>query len=273
MVMADEDDEALEDFPTPPLPPGLNMSLPTLPPGISLEAPEISPLPSPPLPSGIEMDENDPIVSTDLTGDESSTDFLSSWNRRKQENPRLDPDNRDRMYGHIDRIAIGEVGTLLERFSDRFGSELDREIIVLRKKQQQDMRDIKPVVELISPPSEEYEEEYEEDSESESESQEDSERGEEFDDDSGEFVEFFNVVNELLGGMPDDFINNFVETDDFELFQNVGSDPNTATKETQSVFFHMINKVLGELPEEKINEFVESPDFELFQRMGQVYGA
>lgn len=267
MPMTDEDDEALEDFPTPPLPVGLNMPLPPPPPGISLEAPEISPLPSPPLPLGIEMEEGGAIVSTDLSGDDSSTDFLSSWNRRKQENPRLDSDNRDRMYGHIDRIAIGEVGTLLDRFSDRFGSELDREIIVLRKKQQQDMRDIRPVVELISPPSEEYEEE------SESESQEDSERGEEFDDDSGEFVEFFNVVNELLGGMPDDFISSFVESDDFQLFQNVGSDPNAADEETQNVFFHMINKVLGELPAEKIDEFVESPDFELFQRMGQVYGA
>jgi hypothetical protein len=133
------------------------------------------------------------------------------------------------------------------------------------------MRDIKPVVELISPPSEEYEEKYEEDSESESE--EDSERGEEFNDDSGEFVEFFNVVNELLGGMPDDFISTFVESDDFQLFQNVGSDPNAADEETQSIFFHMINKVLGELPEEKIDEFVESADFALFQRMGQVYGA
>ena len=220
MPMTDEDDEALEDFPTPPLPPGLNMTLPPPPPGISLEAPDIPPLPSPPLPPGIEMEEGRAIVSTDLSGDDSSTDFLSSWNRRKQEIPRLNSDNRDRMYGHIDRIAIGEVGTLLDRFSDRFGSELDREIIVLRKKQQQDMRDIKPVVELISPPSEEYEEEYEEDSESEF--KEDSERGEEFDDESREFVEFFNVVNELLGGMPDDFISSFVESDDFQLFQNVG---------------------------------------------------
>jgi len=269
MPMTDEDDEALEDFPTPPLPVGLNMPLPPLPPGISMEAPEISPLPSPPLPLGIEMEEGGAIVSTDLSGDDSSTDFLSSWNRRKQENPRLDSDNRDRMYGHIDRIAIGEVGTLLDRFSDRFGSELDREIIVLRKKQQQDMRDIKPVVELISPPSEEYEEEFEE----ESESEKDRERGEEFDDDSGEFVEFFNVVNELLGGMPDDFISSFVESDDFQLFQNVGSDPNAADEETQNVFFHMINKVLGELPEAKIDEFVGSPNFALFQRMGQVYGA
>jgi len=56
------------------------------------------------------------------------------------------------MYGHIDRIASGSVGTLLDRFSNRFGSELDREIIVLRKKEQQAMREVKPTVELLSAP-------------------------------------------------------------------------------------------------------------------------
>jgi hypothetical protein len=58
------------------------------------------------------------------------------------------------MYGHIDRIATGNVGTLLDRFSNRFGSELDREIIVLRKKEQQAMREVKPTIELLSAPGE-----------------------------------------------------------------------------------------------------------------------
>ena len=58
--------------------------------------------------------------------------------------------NHDQMYGHIDRIASGQVGTLLDRFSNRFGSDLDREIIVLRKKEQQAMREVNPTVELIS---------------------------------------------------------------------------------------------------------------------------
>ena len=57
--------------------------------------------------------------------------------------------NTDQMYGHIDRIATGNVGTLLDRFSNRFGSDLDREIIVLRKKEQQAMREVKPTIELI----------------------------------------------------------------------------------------------------------------------------
>ena len=67
------------------------------------------------------------------------------------------PQNTDQMYGHIDRIASGNVGTLLDRFSNRFGSDLDREIIVLRKKEQQAMREVKPTIELISSPDEEEE--------------------------------------------------------------------------------------------------------------------
>ena len=64
------------------------------------------------------------------------------------------------MYGHIDRIASGNVGTLLDRFSNRFGSDLDREIIVLRKKEQQAMREVKPTIELISVPGQDEEDEH-----------------------------------------------------------------------------------------------------------------
>ncbi|MBK29314.1 MAG: hypothetical protein CMB49_01210 [Euryarchaeota archaeon] len=37
------------------------------------------------------------------------------------------------VYGHIDRLGEGEVGSLLDRYADRFGHQLDREIIVKRK--------------------------------------------------------------------------------------------------------------------------------------------
>ncbi len=69
--------------------------------------------------------------------------------------------NTDQMYGHIDRIASGNVGTLLDRFSNRFGSDLDREIIVLRKKEQQAMREVKPTIELLSAPGQDEEDESE----------------------------------------------------------------------------------------------------------------
>ena len=42
------------------------------------------------------------------------------------------------IYGAIDRLGSGESGSLLDRYADRFGHELDRDIIVLRKKERED---------------------------------------------------------------------------------------------------------------------------------------
>ena len=57
------------------------------------------------------------------------------------------------VYGHIDRIGEGEVGSLLERYSDRFGHELDRDIIVMRKEERDEkiaeIRD-SPTVQLMN---------------------------------------------------------------------------------------------------------------------------
>ena len=169
------------------------------------------------------------------------------------------------MYGHIDRIATGEVGTLLDRFSGRFGSELDREIIVLRKKQQQEMRDVKPTVELISSPDTEFEEEFDD-------SEDELAPSPEMNELSDQFSDFFSVVNDLLGGMPDEFVNSFIESDDFVLFQSVGNDPTQVNEEQRKEFFTMINRVLGDLPDDKINEFVQSAGFDTFQAMGEIYG-
>tara|TARA_B100000029_G_scaffold470990_1_gene510314 strand:- start:1847 stop:2563 length:717 start_codon:yes stop_codon:yes gene_type:complete len=237
--MSDADE--MDDLPPPPLPPGI--SLPTPPPPPPLDAP---------------IEENvDDEIEVDMDEDVSTTDFKSQWESRKASDPDLSPDSKDSMYGHIDRIATGEVGTLLDRFSDRFGSELDREIIVLRKKQQQEIRAVKPTVELISAPES-------------PEIEEDTEHVE--DDSEDEFAAFFDVVNTLLGDMPEDFIQRFLASDSFKLFEKVGADPASVDNETRMEFFSMINGELGDLPEDKINEFVESPGFELFTKMGEIYG-
>jgi hypothetical protein len=190
-----------------------------------------------------------------------STDFQSHWEKRKASDPNLSVGNRESMYGHIDRIATGEVGTLLDRFSNRFGSELDREIIVLRKKQQQEMREIKPTVELIQAPNEEYEEELEEELE-EISSDED-------------FAEFFSVINNLLGDITDeDVIKNFIASESFSLFEEVGASPESVSEEQKSDFFRLINQVLGDLPDdnESVEAFIGSSDFSIFVKMGELYG-
>ena len=251
----------MDDLPLPPPPPGLTIPTPQ-PSELDTQFSDTPPLPSPPPPHGIDVG-NDSTTASSEPESNSDDDFNSAWAKRKQENPALSTDKRDQMYGHIDRIATGEVGTLMDRFSDRFGSELDREIIVLRKKQQAEMRNIKPTVELISAPEAEFEEE---------EPEEESEPVTEEIEGTDQFNDFFTVVNDLLGSMPDDFVNNFIESDDFALFQSVGSDPTESDEEVRKEFFLMINRVLGDLPDDKINEFVESPGFTIFQSMGAIYG-
>jgi len=250
------EDEKTQDNPQ-------GMPLPPLPPGISL------PLPPPPPPpvEEVNLDEDleilENIEETQIEEVEysQSTDFQSHWEKRKASDPNLSVGNRESMYGHIDRIATGEVGTLLDRFSNRFGSELDREIIVLRKKQQQEMREIKPTVELIQAPTEEYEEELEEELE-EISSDED-------------FAEFFSVINNLLGDITDeDVIKNFIASDSFSLFEEVGASPESVSEEQKGDFFRLINQVLGDLPDdnESVEAFIGSSDFSIFVKMGELYG-
>lgn len=250
------EDEETQDNPQ-------GMPLPPLPPGISL------PLPPPPPPpvEEISLDEDlEKLENIDETQMEEvvnsqSTDFQSHWEKRKASDPNLSVGNRESMYGHIDRIATGEVGTLLDRFSNRFGSELDREIIVLRKKQQQEMREIKPTVELIQAPNQEYEEELEEELE-EISSDED-------------FAEFFSVINNLLGDITDeDVIKNFIASDSFSLFEEVGASPESVSEEQKGDFFRLINQVLGDLPDdnESVEAFIDSSDFSIFVKMGELYG-
>ena len=254
------EDEKTQDNPQ-------GMPLPPLPPGISL------PLPPPPPPpvEEVSLEEDleilDNIEETHVEDEENSqsTDFQSHWEKRKASDPNLSVGNRESMYGHIDRIATGEVGTLLDRFSNRFGSELDREIIVLRKKQQQEMREIKPTVELIQAPSEEYDDELDEDFDEELE---------EISDDQ-DFADFFSVINNLLGDITDeDVIKNFIASDSFSLFEEVGVAPEAVSEEQKGDFFRLINKVLGDLPDdnESVEAFIGSSDFSIFVKMGELYG-
>ena len=240
-----------------------DMPLPPLPPGISL------PLPPPPPPPLEEVDLEDNLEEAievenfdgGLSENSPSSDFQSHWEKRKASDPNLSVGNRESMYGHIDRIATGEVGTLLDRFSNRFGSELDREIIVLRKKQQQEMREIKPTVELIQAPTEEYEAE--------------SDEGDEEYSEDLDFAEFFSVINNLLGEITDeDAIKDFIASESFSLFEKVGSSPESTSDDEKEEFFKLINQVLGDLPDDNksVEAFIRSSDFSLFEKMGELYG-
>ncbi len=309
-----ESDSDGDDFALPPPPPGLVMPPPPLDSPLNLPPPKFG------FPQELSGDA-DLLDAANSLGDPpipnqqaSASDFKSVWENRKTSDPRIGTASRDGIYGQIDRIASGKSGSLMDRFSDRFGSELDREIIILRKKEQHDLRSIKPTVELISVPEEGTEMSFSEfleamDDEdfvvrvsdatgisSETLSNLDLNSLKSFFDkadldDSGtldfdefvvaiqsfrtadeEFYRFFVVINSLLGEMPDEFTNSFIESESFVLFQQVGRDPQHTDDDSRVRFFGMINDLLGDLPDTVMHNFVESPDFELYKRVAERYG-
>ncbi|MDP7002627.1 MAG: hypothetical protein QF911_03540 [Candidatus Thalassarchaeaceae archaeon] len=310
----------------PPLPPGLMMP----PPGFDL------PPPAPPDP---EFDLPPPqppphfAFPSDLTGDgdlldaanslsnspnasepSGASDFKSVWERRKASASSAGEVSKGDIYRRIDDISTRSSDTLIDRFSDRFGSEIDREIIVLRKKDQQNLRSIKPTVELISTPDESTGMTFSEfidamdDQEfvvkvseatgisSETlndldinalksffESADSDHSGtldfeefvvaiQSFRSSDEEFAHFFSVVNNLLGELPDDKAREFMESDSFELFREVGDNPNSVVRPKRSEFFIMVNELLVDLPDTVMQNFISSPDFEMYKKIAERYG-
>ena len=315
----------------PPMPAPEPIELPPLPTPEPIELPPL-PAPSqpelPPLPIPVDENLNEEVVAVEekVEAPVDTDDYRELWKRRSDK-------SLPQMYGAIDRIGNREIGSLLDRYSDRFGHELDREIIVMRRAEQDARREAVPVVELISAPDEDDEDDSLESQLSEveellrplqkeyksaesnaekkrlapalkaliaerkillgvisgeldeSELDEIPERPaipgqEEVDDESedddveevDQFTEFFGVINNLLGDMPEDWVNNFLESKGFALFQKVGEDPGAANTKTRKKFFIMINNELGSMPEDMLDEFVSSPDFELYKLMGEMYG-
>ena len=278
---------------------------------------DLPPLPPPP--------GEDVLEVTDV--EEEVGEYRDLWKRRSDK-------PLQQVYGHIDRLGSGEVGTLLERYADRFGSELDREIIVLRKQEQQqklkEMHNV-PIVELIDdgggdekPPAEpipelgadqleRLEDELERieveideleplfkkakkkrkkakvrdygdslstlferrdallrviDGEEDFDSiaLEDSEAG--TDDD---FIEFTAVVDDLLGKLPEEALQSFLQSDQFHLYREVAGEPAQADADSKQDFFKLVNEKLVELPESVIDEFIASVDWALYEEMGSRY--
>jgi hypothetical protein len=120
-----------------PSPAGLPSLLPT--PGAPLPLPA-APMPLPAAPTPL------PIPDAAAPAAKPSSDEYGTMWAKRSDKP------LQQIYGHIDRLAKGETGSLLDRYSERFGHSLDREIIVLRKKEHDskvsEIRDA-PVVELL----------------------------------------------------------------------------------------------------------------------------
>ena len=299
------------NLPPAPLPPMPGMPLP-LP-----DAASMPPLPTPPMPAVTEPVKIEEPVQENPDKEE---DYNELW--AKKSNKPL-----PQIYGHIDRISSGEAGSLLDRYADRFGHALDRDIIVLRKQQHDDkiaqVRDA-PVVELLEDDVAELSTEdqlaqiedeirtlkpgyqqakadgdaellaelkpqlesllkerkqlqsllsdttAEESSPSPSTESAPVVAQESTEEDL--FITFVAIVDELLGSnLPPNVVEKFVESDDFSVYQAVGSDPQSADDDLRSLFFNIVDGQLGNMDSESIDSFVGSSDFKIYSTIGEMY--
>ena len=126
--------------------------LPDLPPLPALEGMPPAPLPEPPalpdMPPAAPLPDLPPapVPAAAPPAEPSDADAYSEMWAKRTEKP------LQQVYGHIDRLTNKEAGSLLDRYADRFGHELDREIIVLRKQMHDDrLAEVReaPTVELL----------------------------------------------------------------------------------------------------------------------------
>lgn len=109
----------------PPAPtPELQTPLPPTEPAAPLPAPVPEAAPPSPVPPQQPSTPLAPLNPPEKAG--QSDEYQQLWAKRSDK-------PLQQIYGHIDRISNADAGSLLDRYADRFGHSLDREIIVLRK--------------------------------------------------------------------------------------------------------------------------------------------
>ena len=302
--------------PLPGMPPLPGAPLPPLPAAPIPEPQPLEGLPAAPLPPQPEVPpvETQPVAPAP---DKPADEYGELWAKRSAK-------PLPQIYGAIDRIGSGESGSLLDRYSDRFGHSLDRDIIVLRKKEREEaLKEARgaPVVELLDEeepdrltvvenrlrelkpqyksakasgdkealrtlvpelealmaerrtlmakpePVEAAVESEEATEESVAEEQETT-----YDEADQLFAQFFTIVNDLLGDeLPEEAIEAFLASDGFELFKEVGADPSAIDDERRGEFFKIIDEQLGNMPDASISAFVESGDFAIYKQISEMY--
>ena len=313
-----------------PLPPAPAMDAPLpLPPAPVMDAP--LPLPLPPAPV---MDAPLPLPPAPVMGAVLPSAPAVVAAVAEPTSPQTDPSYGDlwakrsdkplpQIYGHIDRIANSEAGSLLDRYADRFGHSLDRDIIVLRKQQIEDkvseIRDA-PTVELMSAETIGLEVDENMDLSEQLSAVEDELRSLKPEYQSAKssgdsellsqlrpqleslmahrkelqliiasaeepvvaqeatenavdlFTSFVSIVDELLGSnLPEDVVAGFLSSPDFQIYQQVGSDPQSADEELRAAFFSIVDGQLGNMDASDIQVFVASEQFEVYQAVGKMY--
>lgn len=259
--------------PLPGMPPLPGAPLPPLPAAPTPEPQPLPEMPTAPLPAPVPAPTvpgaTQPSTPQSEQPDDNSNEYGDLWAKRSAK-------PLPQIYGAIDRLGSGETGSLLDRYSDRFGHSLDRDIIVLRKKEREEaLNEARnaPVVELLD------EEEPDRLTEVESllrelKPQYKSAKS------AGDKEALRILVPQLEQLMAER--RSLMSQASPVTEAHVLPDANSATEPAEeahhdvneadalfSQFFTIVNDLLGdELPEEAIESFLASDGFELFKEVG-----
>jgi hypothetical protein len=269
----------LPPLPGMPLPPPTGgqplpgMPLPPMP--TASEALPPAPMPAPePLP--LETLEAPPLTipvsvpAPQVTPEKSTNEYGELWAKRSAK-------PLPQIYGAIDRLGSGETGSLLDRYSDRFGHSLDRDIIVLRKKEREEaLNEIRaePVVELLDAEEPDRLSEVEDELRSLKPQYEEAKSAQ-------DKAALKILVPQLEALMRERKVLKGISSAPKPKKVVQAAEPVVEEEETQvesemdysddlfTQFFGIVNELLGdELPEEAIETFMASDGFDLFKEVG-----
>ena len=220
-------------------------------------APEATPLPTPV-----------PAPAPQVTPEKSTNEYGELWAKRSAK-------PLPQIYGAIDRLGSGETGSLLDRYSDRFGHSLDRDIIVLRKKEREEaLNEIRaePVVELLDAEEPDRLSEVEDELRSlkpqyeEAKSAQDKAALKTLVPQLEALMRERKALKGISSAPKPKKVAQAVEPEQDE--QEVESELDESD-EMFTQFFGIVNDLLGdELPEEAIETFMASDGFDLFKEVG-----
>ena len=252
--------QPLPGMPLPPIPstsealPPAPMPVPETLPQESLEAP---PLPTP-----------TPVPAPQATPEKSTNEYGDLWAKRSAK-------PLPQIYGAIDRLGSGETGSLLDRYSDRFGHSLDRDIIVLRKKEREEaLNEIRaePVVELLDAEEPDRLSEVEDELRSLKPQYEEAKSAQ-------DKAALKTLVPQLEALMRERKALKGISSAPKPMKAAIAVEPEEEEQAVEAEmddsdelftqFFGIVNDLLGdELPEEAIETFMASDGFDLFKEVG-----
>lgn len=298
-------------LPGAPMPPPGALPAPPLP---LPAAPAPTPLPLPEAPTPLPLPDA-PAPQVEAAPEaEPKNEYGEMWAKRSTK-------PLQQIYGHIDRLAKKETGSLLDRYADRFGHSLDREIIVLRKKEHDskvsEIRDA-PIVELIDDEDSgdlqsqltaienelrTLKPEYQDakaagDSEVLSQLRpvleglmaerksimamiegsleptvaEEAVDSEESSDEDELFASFVSIVDDLLGSkLPEDVVSEFLQSEEFAIYEQVGMNPVEAEHDLRVQFVAIVDEQLGNMSGESVTEFTQTEEFGIYETIATLY--